>query len=304
MSRRRQTATDEATPSRVQASRNSSRGRDEGFPANLFDHQVHFDWWKGLENRDIMHERIVHLDGDVDEIFRQRLLGLGWGFMYDNLVCIHVTVVHAGVDDTFVTLAKTYATGEDMNMEGIYATIGREDNNWADNLAVNLIPKNMNSSILNPRATAWHKIIMANIDPKTHGTKFDMKHALLIYVLMIEGAVNLPRIMRDILLVRPMKHLRHLLPFPVFITRLANHYEVPEFPNDKFHTIRPVDMYVPYGDWRGEKARAPARQRRQPPPQDRQIVRTQAMIRRAFPQTDFTGLGFSSSSDISESQDF
>ncbi|MED6212552.1 hypothetical protein PIB30_084492 [Stylosanthes scabra] len=59
-------------------------------------------------------------------------------------------------------------------------------------------------------------------DPKTHGTKFDMKHALLIYVLMTEGAVNLPRIMRDILLVCPTKHPRHLLPFPVFIMRLAN----------------------------------------------------------------------------------
>ncbi|MED6150794.1 hypothetical protein PIB30_075929 [Stylosanthes scabra] len=85
---------------------------------------------------------------------------------------------------------------------------------------------------------------------------------------MTEGAVNLPRIMRDILLVCPTKHPRHLLPFPVFITRLDNRYEVPEFPNDKFHTIRPVDMYVPYEDWRGEKGRAPARQHRQPPPQD------------------------------------
>ncbi|MED6196189.1 hypothetical protein PIB30_045081 [Stylosanthes scabra] len=293
---------------RVRSSRNSSRGRDEGFPTNRFDHQVHFDRWKGLENRDIVHERIVCLYGDEDRIFRERLLGLGWRFMYDDLVRINVTVVHefcanfsstkqeyvflwgkkipfaeanihhhlnipgdvpdAGVDDAFVTFVKTYATGGDMNMEAICVEIGREDTNWADNPAVNLIPKSVNNSILNPRATAWHKIIMANIDPKTHGTKFDMKHALLIYVLMTEGAVNLLRIMSDILLVRPTKHPRHLLPFPVFITRLANRYEVPEFANDKFHTIRPVDMYVRYEDWRGEKARALVRPHRQPPPQD------------------------------------
>ncbi|MED6172653.1 hypothetical protein PIB30_052057 [Stylosanthes scabra] len=194
MLRRRQPATDEATSSRVRVSRNSSRGRDEGFPANRFDHQVHFHRWKGLEHRDIVHERIVRLDGDEDEIFRQRLLGLGWGFMYEDLICINVTVVHefcvhfssakqeyvflrgkkipfteanihnylnipddvpdAGVDDTFVMLAKTYAAGGDMNMEAIYATIGREDTNWAGNPAVNLIPKNMNNSIMNPRATA------------------------------------------------------------------------------------------------------------------------------------------------------
>ncbi|MED6219639.1 hypothetical protein PIB30_037612 [Stylosanthes scabra] len=205
----------------------------------------------------------------------------------------------------------------------------------------------MNNS-MNPRATAWHKIIMANIDPKTHGTKFDMRHALLIFVLMNEGDVNLPQIMRDILLVRPTKHPRQVLPFPVFITRLAKRYEVPEFPNDKFHTIRPVDMYVPYGDWKGERARGPTRPRMhlhlqiqqedQPPPpepeqrprtsatpsapaqyslkptmhdiirrfdrQDRQIARTQDMIHQAFLHADFTRLGFSSSSDDGESQDF
>ncbi|MED6225108.1 hypothetical protein PIB30_090567, partial [Stylosanthes scabra] len=74
--------------------------------------------------------------------------------------------------------------------------------------------------------------------------------------------------MRDILLVRPTKHPNHLLPFPVFIMRVANRCEVPEFPNDKFHVIRPVDTYVPYGDWRGERVRGLVKQRRQPPPQD------------------------------------
>ncbi|MED6150113.1 hypothetical protein PIB30_069208 [Stylosanthes scabra] len=184
----------------------------------------------GLENRDIVHERIVRLDDDENRIFQERLLGLGWGFMYDDLVRINVTVVgefcanfssakqahvflrgkkipfteadihshlnipgdapDADVDDAFVTFVKTYATGGDLNMEAIYAVIGRDDTNWVDNSTINLIPKNMNNSILNPPATAWHKIIMANIDPKTHGTKFDMKHALLIYVLMAEGVIR------------------------------------------------------------------------------------------------------------------
>ncbi|MED6208140.1 hypothetical protein PIB30_042404 [Stylosanthes scabra] len=154
-----------------------------------------------------------------------------------------------------------------MNMAEIYSVIGREGTNWANDPA-NTIPKTIYNGILNPRATAWHKIINANIDPKTHGTNFDMKHALLIYVLMAGGEVNLPRIMRDILVSRPTKHSRHLLPYPVFISRIAARNELPEFPNDKFYNVRPVDMYVPYGDWRGERARAPARQRRQPPPQD------------------------------------
>ncbi|MED6193248.1 hypothetical protein PIB30_017441 [Stylosanthes scabra] len=146
MSRRgKQAATDAATPLRVRSSRNSSRGRDEGFPANRFDHQVHVDRWKGLENRDIVHERIVRLDGDGDMIFQERLLGLGCAkqeyvflrgkkipFTEANIYS-HLNIPgdapDAGVDDAFVTFVKTYAAGGDMNMEAIYAEIGREDNN-------------------------------------------------------------------------------------------------------------------------------------------------------------------------------
>ncbi|MED6208326.1 hypothetical protein PIB30_043959 [Stylosanthes scabra] len=191
----------------------------------------------------------------------------------------------------------------------------------------------INNSVLNAKATAWHKIIMANIDPKTHGTKFDLKHAFFIYVLMTDGDVNLPRLMRDILLARQTKHPNHLLPFPVFIMRVANRHE--------------VDTYVPYGDRIGERARAPARQRRQPPSQDhpaeqlpqpeisaapsasaqpaidrsyqqimrhlerqerllrrqgRQITNTQLMIRQAFPDAVFEGFVSDDSSGSTEAK--
>ncbi|MED6169273.1 hypothetical protein PIB30_019916 [Stylosanthes scabra] len=251
---------DSATPSRVRASRNSNRERGDNFPNDRFDHQIHYDRWKSMENRGVVHEWIVRITGDEELAFRNHIQGLGWRFMYNDL--------DAEVDDAFVALAKSYGRGEDVKLAAIYEEIGIPETNWADDPAVHIIPKTVNNSVLNARATAWHKIIMANIDPKTHGTKFDPKHAFLIYVLMIEGDVNLPRIMRDILLVRPTKHPNHLLPFLVFIMRVANRCEVPEFPNDKFHVIRPVDTYVPYGDWKGERVRGPVRQLRQPPPQD------------------------------------
>ncbi|MED6127675.1 hypothetical protein PIB30_090301 [Stylosanthes scabra] len=370
MSRRRQAATDEATSSRGRISRNSNRGRQDTFRNVRFDHQLHLDRWKGMENRGIVHERIVRVDGEEGPIFCNRIQELGWGFMFDDLVRINLSIVrefcanfssatqnyvflrgkkipfteahirgnlgilddapNADEDDAFIALAKTYNRGKDVNMGAIYAEIGRPENNWADNPAVNTIPNKINNSVLNAKATAWHKIIMANIDPKTHGTKFDLKQAFLIYVLMTEGNVNLPCLMREILLVRPTKHPNHLLPFPVFIMQVANRYEIPEFPEDKFHVIRPVDTYVLYRDWRGERARALARQRRQPPPQDepqleisaapstsaqpamdrsyqqimrhlerqerllrrqgRQIANTQLMIRQAFPDAVFEGL--------------
>ncbi|MED6171773.1 hypothetical protein PIB30_043921 [Stylosanthes scabra] len=308
MSRRKQAATDEATCSRGRVSRNSNRGRQDTFPNERFDHQLHFDRWKGMENRDIVHERIIRLDGKEETIFRNRIQGLGWGFMYEDLVRINVSMVRefcanlsstkqdhvflrgkripfteADVrrylnipretpdddqDDNFEALVKAYGRGDDMNMAKIYSVIGREGTNWANDPANDTIPKSIYNRILNSRATAWHKIINANIDPKTHGTNFDMKHALLIYVLMAGGEVNLPRIMRDILVSHPTKHSRHLLPYLVFISRIAARNELPEFPNDKFYIIRLVDTYVPYGDWRGERARAPGRQRRQPPPRE------------------------------------
>ncbi|MED6221544.1 hypothetical protein PIB30_055840 [Stylosanthes scabra] len=155
---------------------------------------------------------------------------------------------------------------------------------------------------------------------------------------MAGGEVNLPRIMRDILVSHPTKYSHHLFPYPVFISQIATRNELPEFPNDKFYTVRPVDT--------GERARAPVRQHRQPPLHDepaeqlpqletsaapfaptqpatdhpyqqimrhlerqerllrrqgRQIANTQLMIRQAFLDTVFEGLV---SDDSSKSQEF
>ncbi|MED6173804.1 hypothetical protein PIB30_063081 [Stylosanthes scabra] len=94
MSRRgKEIATGTSTPSRVRTSKNSNQGRGEGFPPNRFDHQLHYDRWKGLENRKIMHERIIRLDGDEERIFQEHVLGLGWGFMYDDLIRINLSMV-------------------------------------------------------------------------------------------------------------------------------------------------------------------------------------------------------------------
>ncbi|MED6159399.1 hypothetical protein PIB30_042024 [Stylosanthes scabra] len=117
--------------------------------------------------------------------------------------------------------------------------------------------------------------------------------------------------MRDILVLRPTKHSRHLLPYPVFISRIAARHELPEFPNDKFYTIRPVDTYVPYAEQlpQPETSAAPSasaqpamdrscqqimrhleKQERLLRQQHRQITNTQLMIRQAFPDTVFEGL--------------
>ncbi|MED6111504.1 hypothetical protein PIB30_052834 [Stylosanthes scabra] len=152
--------------------------------------KLHFDRWKGLENQDIVHERIVRLDGDERRVFQEHILGLGWGFMYEDLIRINVSVVRefcanfssakpdhvflrgkripfteddirrylnipeetpdADQDDNFVALVKAYERGDGMNMAEIYSVIGREETNSANDPANNTIPKSSNNGILNP----------------------------------------------------------------------------------------------------------------------------------------------------------
>ncbi|MED6200421.1 hypothetical protein PIB30_084880 [Stylosanthes scabra] len=135
-----------------------------------------------------------------------------------------------GENDMFITRVVARKNGE-LDMDLVYQVIGRSGTNCANNPADNTIPdRKIDNAILNAQATAWHKLIIANIDPKQHGTTFDLNHAILIYVLMTEGVVNLPCIMRDVLLKWPMGNSRNLLPYSVLIARLAIRYQVPKFP--------------------------------------------------------------------------
>ncbi|MED6213789.1 hypothetical protein PIB30_096762, partial [Stylosanthes scabra] len=247
-------------------------------------------------------------------------------FTEDNIrrhLGIHGDSPDAEVDDEFVALAKAYERGDDMDMAEIFLVIGQEGTNWANNPASNAIPNYRMAQDHHGQHGSqdswdqlWHEACSPNLcvddsggEPSAH----DEGHPI--------GS--------------PDKAPPQPLPYPVFISRLARRYEVPEFLNDAFYNVREVDMYVPFGDWRGERARGPVRPHRQPPPQDqpaeplpqpeksatpsapaqysfeptmhdvmrrldrqdRQIARTQAMIRHAFPSVDFTGLGFSSSYD-------
>ncbi|MED6127180.1 hypothetical protein PIB30_085638 [Stylosanthes scabra] len=121
----------------------------------------------------------------------------------------------------------------------------REGITWANDPTVTAIPRNLDNAILNAKATAWHELIKANIDPKTHATTFLMEHALLLFVLMTQGMVNLPRIMRDIMVKRPSGNTRNLLSYPMFIARLADQYQVQGYARDEIVKIRKVDMYCP-----------------------------------------------------------
>ncbi|MED6175244.1 hypothetical protein PIB30_076577 [Stylosanthes scabra] len=225
-----------------------------------------------MEHRGITHERIIHFSDREPDFMLDRVEGLGWGFMYNAFPPINVTMVrefcnfsadhqthvflrgrripfseedirhHLGIaidlpplgeDDMFKAREAARKRGE-LDMDLVFQ---------ANNPADNTVPeRKIDNVILNAQATAWHKLIIANIDSKQHGTTFDLDHAILVYVLMTEGVVNLPRIMRD----------------------------VPKFPRDEIYHVREQDMYRSYGDWKDEQPKVcrgtPAPQEEQPPP--------------------------------------
>ncbi|MED6146997.1 hypothetical protein PIB30_039955 [Stylosanthes scabra] len=56
-----------------------------------------------------------------------------------------------------------------LDMELVFRVIGRQGTNWANNPTHNTIPeKKLDNAILNAHATAWHKLIIANVDSKRH----------------------------------------------------------------------------------------------------------------------------------------
>ncbi|MED6139264.1 hypothetical protein PIB30_082205, partial [Stylosanthes scabra] len=253
-----------STPSRNCTTKNSNRGKDDGFPTERFESKIHYDNWKTMENRGIIHEHIIRFPDRESDFMDDRVEVHSWRFMYNAFPPINVTMVrefcgnfsvnhqthvflrgkripfseddvrhHLGIhidlpplgeNDDFKKIVGTKKqNGLDMDM--VFHVIGRQGTNWANNPTDNTTRrKKIDNAILNAEATTWHKLRMANIDLKTHGTMFDMDHAILIYLLMIEGVVNLPRVMWDVLLKRLTENSRNLLLYPVFISRLATRY--------------------------------------------------------------------------------
>ncbi|MED6186883.1 hypothetical protein PIB30_070913 [Stylosanthes scabra] len=166
-------------------------------------------------------------------------------------------------------------------------------------------------------ATAWPKLIVANIDPKMHATTFLMEHAILIFILMTRGFVNLPRIMRDIMVKWPFANTSNLLLYPMFITRLADQYQVPEFV-DEFLKIRevppseqqppspqphPSSTDIPHASVCYSREPSLKEVMRYLRCQERLRLNTQSMLREAFLDKEFMGLlHVSSTEDDSDAE--
>ncbi|MED6163317.1 hypothetical protein PIB30_078699 [Stylosanthes scabra] len=295
-----------STPSRSRTTKNSNRGRDNSFPTECFDSQIHYDRWKTMEHRRITYEWIIRFLDREPDFMLERIEGLGWGFMYNAFPTINITMVREfcgnfladhqthvflrgrgipfseddirrylginidhpplGEDDMFKASVANRKRGE-LDMDLVFQVIGRQGMNWASNPADNTIPeRKIDNAILNAQATAWHKMIIANIDTKKNSTTFDLDHATLIYVLMTEGIDTPPQ-------APPVQQEEQHPPLPSATSEIpSSSVQHPPEPS-----LRDIMRHL-------------VRQDRLLRRQGRQLQNTQNMIRQAFLDTVFTGL--------------
>ncbi|MED6150954.1 hypothetical protein PIB30_077615 [Stylosanthes scabra] len=173
MARKGKEVATSSTPSRSRTTKNSSRGRDDGFPADRFDSQIYYDRWKTMENRGYTHERIIRLPEGEPNFWHDRIEGLGWGFIIPftendirRYLNINIDLPGQGVNDAFKE-ATERRNENDLDLGMVFNVIGRQDTNWANNPVDDTIPeRKLDNNILNAKATTWHKLIIANVDPR------------------------------------------------------------------------------------------------------------------------------------------
>ncbi|MED6211454.1 hypothetical protein PIB30_073784 [Stylosanthes scabra] len=197
-----------STTLRARSTRNSNRGREGE------SHMSTLSVFQG-RNRSCM----IELKNSTHVFLRGQ-----WISFSEEDICRYLGIPYElpplGEDDIYKKTVNEEKAGN-LDMIAVFQVIGKEGMNWANDPWDTSIPRKLDNAILNAQATTHNKLIMANIDPKMHDTTFLMEHALLIYVLMTEGVVNLPRNMQDVMLKRPTGNSRHLLPYPIFVSRLA-----------------------------------------------------------------------------------
>ncbi|MED6187906.1 hypothetical protein PIB30_081037 [Stylosanthes scabra] len=134
-----------------------------------------------------------------------------------------------------------------LDMEEVMQVIGREGETWPE------VPARISSKTLNKDAWMSMKLIVCNIMPTRHETTLGADHILLIYALMKGITVSLPGVMVSAMNEDPTKYKRQLLPFPMFITKLAEEAGVPTYSEDEIFNVPRAQQFFPYGIWKKDE---------------------------------------------------
>ncbi|MED6199226.1 hypothetical protein PIB30_073951, partial [Stylosanthes scabra] len=100
-----------------------------------------------------------------------------------------------GKDDLQKALAQH--EWKEFDMAQVLTVIGRDEGNWSDEPDVKGIPPRLKQKKLNVEARLWHQIIVTYLDPAQHDTTLSHSTAIMIWALMEEKKINLPRVLKD-----------------------------------------------------------------------------------------------------------
>ncbi|MED6170133.1 hypothetical protein PIB30_027981 [Stylosanthes scabra] len=257
---------------------------------------------KVVFERQILNERIIHFDEEREDFMKQRIEGLGWSYIYNDLVEINITWVKEvyshfsmadqstvylrgaqipinvnyissflGIQNVVVKADCAYKKnvtkwkGNNLNMDRVLATIAEPGMQWN---SYNPGSGRVDNGILNRNARGWFKMMVCNLRPLRHETTFSMETALLLYTLMDEGNIHLGHILHKSMYDAADSAKDRRLAFPVLITKLATEHNVPRYEDDDMYTVPARTRYCPFA----ENQPPAAQQATQPPLVDASCV--------------------------------
>ncbi|MED6129798.1 hypothetical protein PIB30_111580, partial [Stylosanthes scabra] len=184
--------------------------------------------------RGIVCERPLKFPDVIPDLVRHKIEKQGWNFLYNDTVPVNTTLVRefcanfAQLKQTEVYLRDkmvpfTFAVIHDileiprLNIRGkddlqksleqhkqkifdmapVLSVIGRDEGTWSDDPDVQGIPPRLKQKKLNLEARLWHQIIVTYLDPAQYDNTLSHSTAIMIWALMEEKRINLPRVLKD-----------------------------------------------------------------------------------------------------------
>ncbi|MED6123775.1 hypothetical protein PIB30_052600 [Stylosanthes scabra] len=84
----------------------------------LYDNSEHYERSKLMRNKKILNERVINFEGQGEDFMKERIEGLGWTYMYNDLVDINVTIVKEFYSNFLVAEQRTvYLRGAHINID-------------------------------------------------------------------------------------------------------------------------------------------------------------------------------------------
>ncbi|XP_057735220.1 uncharacterized protein LOC130950678 [Arachis stenosperma] len=105
-------------------------------------------------------------------------------------------------------------------------------------------PRGIKVVYLNDEARLWQQILSKYVMPSTHESEVPAAMILLIWCVMEEKDLYLPRLIRKYM---SRVHVRGTLAFPYLVTQMAGRVEVPWEPEDERPPIANCKKVIPHG---------------------------------------------------------